>query len=264
VQRGSGVDGSDSASLTFAAQDALSGVATTTYRIDGGAWAVLGSETPAVTGYGQHSVEFFSTDVAGNPEPVRTIVVDLADVDSIQALVPPQVVGTATYAATLTATTGSWNTKGLTFGYQWRRDGVPVSGATAATYVPGKADVGHRLSVTVTARKTGMAPGSSTSAETPRVTRAKSRAGVALSSTSVRKGRAVRLSVAVSSSPTRPSGTVVVYDNGRRARTLTLSADGTVATSLTMKRRGLRSLKVVYLGSATVEGSSWVGRVRVR
>jgi hypothetical protein len=80
----------------------------------------------------------------------------------------------------------------------------------------------------------------------------------------VRKGRAVRLSVAVSSSPTGPSGTVVVYDNGRRVRTLTLSADGTASTSLTMKRRGLRSLKVVYLGSATVEGSSWVGRVRVR
>jgi hypothetical protein len=130
-----------------------------------------------VQGYGEHTVEFFSTDVAGNPEPVRTITVELADVDEIQAIVPPQIIGTPTYGATLTATTGSWNTKGLAFAYQWRRDSVAISGASASTYVPGKADIGHRLSVTVTASKTGLAPASSTSAETPRITKAKGRAG---------------------------------------------------------------------------------------
>ena len=87
-----------------------------------------GAGTVTVQGFGEHVVDFASTDVAGNPEVVRHQTVDLADVDTVQALVAPQVTGAAKYGATLTATTGSWNTKGLSFGYQWLRDGAAVAG----------------------------------------------------------------------------------------------------------------------------------------
>lgn len=264
VTRGTGVDQADRATVSLSAQDALSGVATTTYRIDGGAWKVLAGESPVVEGFGQHTVEFFSTDVAGNPEPVHAMVVDLSDVDSIQALVVPQVSGTATYGSTLTATAGSWNTKGLSFGYQWLRDGQPIAGAGAATYQVVRADVGHRLSVTVTAAKQGSAPGSATSAETARVTSAKSRVTVGLSATSVRKSRPVRVSVTVSSEAGVPQGSVVLSENGRRVRTLTLSATGTATTVVKLRKRGLRVLKVVYSGDPSVEGSTSTVRVRVR
>ncbi|MFI5430232.1 OmpL47-type beta-barrel domain-containing protein [Aeromicrobium sp. UC242_57] len=134
VTRGSGVDNADKATLKLTANDALSGVAATAYRIDGGAWQQVGADDkPVVEGFGEHVVEFFSTDVAGNPEPVRSMIVDLADVDGIAAIVAPQVVGAAVFGGTLKATTGTWNTKGLTYRYQWLRDGKAISGATGAS-----------------------------------------------------------------------------------------------------------------------------------
>lgn len=265
VTRGSGVDNSDRATLKLTAQDSLSGVASTTYRIDGGAWKVLADEEPVVEGYGVHTVDYFSTDVAGNPEPLRTTNVDLADVDVIEAIIAPQVVGTATYGSTLTATTGSWNTKGLTYAYQWLRDGKVVTGRTATTYRIGSSDIGHRLSVRVTASKDGKTPATSTSAQTAKVTRAKSKVSVGYSDTSVRKYQKVRLSIAVSSTTATPRGTVRIYENGKRVKTLTLSSTGKVTYSVTMRTKGLRSLKVVYAGSSSVYGStSTVRHIRVR
>ncbi|MCX4538928.1 family 78 glycoside hydrolase catalytic domain (plasmid) [Streptomyces sp. NBC_00841] len=263
VTRGPGTAEADRAMVGFTAQDTLSGVATTTYRIDGSAWKVLAGETPAVEGFGRHTVDFFSTDVAGNPEPVHSVAVDLADVDTIKALVAPQIAGTPKYGSVLTATTGSWNTKGLSFAYQWRRDGHPIGAANASTYRLVRADMGHRLSVTVTASKAGKAPASSTSAETARVTAAKSQVVVGLSATSVKKKQSVTLTVTVSTTAGTPGGSVLVYENGHRVKTLTLSAGGTASTALTMNQRGLRTLKVVYAGDASVEGSSSQVHVRV-
>ena len=49
--------------------------------------------------------------------------------------------------------------------YQWRLDGAPVAGATAATYTPGAGDLGHRLSVVVTGARDQVATGTFTSAD---------------------------------------------------------------------------------------------------
>lgn len=50
--------------LNFTAADALSGLASISYRVDGGAWTV--GDSVLVTGDGQHTVEYKATDVAGN------------------------------------------------------------------------------------------------------------------------------------------------------------------------------------------------------
>lgn len=50
---------------------------------------------------------------------------------------------------------GAW-TVGARLAYQWRRNGSAIAGATAPTYVPGRADHGQRLSVAVTGRLTGL------------------------------------------------------------------------------------------------------------
>jgi hypothetical protein len=52
---------------------------------------------------------------------------------------------------TLSASTGSWGGSPAAFSYSWQRDGTPVAGASAASYTIGSGDLGHRLSVTVTA-----------------------------------------------------------------------------------------------------------------
>ncbi len=58
-----------SQSVTLAASDALSGVATTSYKIDGGSWQIATGAPVMVGGAdGSHMVRYFSTDAAGNIE----------------------------------------------------------------------------------------------------------------------------------------------------------------------------------------------------
>src|SRR3989475_5875653 len=52
--------------VSLAATDATSGVATSSYRIDGGSWFVYTG--PFVLGTGSHVVDYFSGDVAGLTE----------------------------------------------------------------------------------------------------------------------------------------------------------------------------------------------------
>jgi hypothetical protein len=71
----------------------------------------------------------------------------------------PSISGTAAQGATLTASPGAWSGNGsISFAYQWLRcdsngnNCSNLSGATAQTYVPVAADLGHRLAVVVTAK----------------------------------------------------------------------------------------------------------------
>lgn len=64
----------------------------------------------------------------------------------------PAITGTATVGETLTSSTGTWTGKPTpTFARQWKRGGVPIAGATAATYLLVPADAGAAITVTVTA-----------------------------------------------------------------------------------------------------------------
>ncbi|TLZ68302.1 MAG: hypothetical protein E6K12_01905 [Methanobacteriota archaeon] len=73
-----GANGWYTSNVTVAlnATDATSGVATTSYRIDGGTW--LAYTGPFVLGDGQHVVDYFSIDLAGLPETMhsQTIAID--------------------------------------------------------------------------------------------------------------------------------------------------------------------------------------------
>ena len=155
----------DEATVTFEATDATSGVAATRYRIDGGSWAAA-DEPVVIAGFGTHVVEYYSTDVAGNTEAVQRAEVVIDDVDTIAALVVPTISGTTKYGKVLSASTGLWNTPDLTFSYQWLRNGVPISNATGSTYTVRANDGGKKVSVVVTASKTGLTAASSTSAPT--------------------------------------------------------------------------------------------------
>jgi hypothetical protein len=59
------------------------------------------------------------------------------------------VTGRPVVGGTLTATTAGWPA-GATFTYQWLASGVPVPGATGASYVPGAAQLGQEVSVRAT------------------------------------------------------------------------------------------------------------------
>jgi len=62
----------------------------------------------------------------------------------------PTVTGVLAVGQTLTAATGAWSPATVTFGYQWRRDGLAIEGATGSTYELVAADAGRLITVTVT------------------------------------------------------------------------------------------------------------------
>lgn len=254
VTPGAGAEGVDQATLTFKAADATSGVASTLYRIDGGAWGTVGSKPIKIQGFGQYVVEFASTDVAGNPEVLRRETVSLADVDVVTALVAPQVKGTARLGSTLTATNGSWNTKGLSFGRQWLRNGSAIKGATGSSYRIVAADIGTRLSVRVTATKAGKAPGVRTSSGTSPVAKAASRTKVSVNKSKVKKGKAVKVSVVVTANP-KATGKVSVRVDGKIVKRLTLR-HGKASVTVRIGKAGKHRITAAYQGSATVAASS--------
>ena len=105
--------------------------------------------------------------IATNPDGTAS-----ATSDATSAVIgPPKILsapnapsGTLQDASTLTADTGTWNTSGATFTYQWVR--CPAASAAvdstctnigtgAATYTLAIADVGARIAVTVAATTTG-------------------------------------------------------------------------------------------------------------
>ena len=59
-------------------------------------------------------------------------------------LVDPAIVGTPTDGVSCACTSGTYS-GAAAFTYQWRLDGVDIGGATASTYTPVTADVGHTL-----------------------------------------------------------------------------------------------------------------------
>ena len=64
---------------------------------------------------------------------------------------------------------GAWNAAGHSYRYQWLRDGKAVRGATRTSYKLTTKDRRKRMTVTVTARRSGYPTVSATSARTARV-----------------------------------------------------------------------------------------------
>jgi hypothetical protein len=65
--------------------------------------------------------------------------------------VVPAITGTTTEGETLTSSTGTWSGTVVSYTYQWKADGVNISGATASTYVLTSSEIGATVTVAVTA-----------------------------------------------------------------------------------------------------------------
>jgi hypothetical protein len=66
------------ANVWLNATDATSGVSSVMYRIDNGTWQAYGGMV-TITGVGTHTIDFRSTDAAGNQEAVGTVTVVIED-----------------------------------------------------------------------------------------------------------------------------------------------------------------------------------------
>jgi hypothetical protein len=83
----------------------------------------------------------------------------------------PTVSGSAVLGLTLTASVADWDPVPDSYTYQWLVNGKPIKKATGSTYVPGKKDVGKRISVRVAGVKSGYVTTTETSSQTSVVTR---------------------------------------------------------------------------------------------
>lgn len=66
--------------------------------------------------------------------------------------VRPQIVGSAKVGVRLAVGGGTWSPVGKPH-YQWLQDGKPIAGKTGRTFMPIRTQIGHRLSVRVTATR---------------------------------------------------------------------------------------------------------------
>jgi beta-xylosidase len=149
--------------VTITGADADSGVARTEYQLDGGSWQSY--SLPVVVDAAAHVIRFRATDRAGNVSEEGVLQAP-ALAPAPVAWLPPEVLGAPKVGHVLTATLGAWNPCDLTFTYQWLRDGAPIAGATGQRYTVQAADIGHRLSVEVTATRANTIPGVARSRET--------------------------------------------------------------------------------------------------
>jgi hypothetical protein len=100
--------------------------------------------------------------VSTTSEETATVVAD-----TFVTTTDPTITGTTTFGSTLTAHVSGWSpSTGVSYSYQWKRDGTNIASATSATYVLAVADIDAVISVTVTGTKAGYAAESTTSADT--------------------------------------------------------------------------------------------------
>jgi hypothetical protein len=270
-----GTPRSDMATMQLKASDEGSGVAATTYRVDGGEWTERGAESFEVVGHGEHVIEALSSDVAGNTEVLRRMVVTLVEPSAEPgtgpdpeptplAVVAPQVTGTEQVGAELAASPGAWNRADLGFTFQWQRNDQPIPGATTASYRLGAVDVGTRLSVRVTAISADGTSGAATSGRSGIVMKANSAVRVTTSKRAVRAGKPLQVRVVVTSPTAAPSGKVTIWVDGVAVRNVPLAA-GRSRVRVVLRGKGIHRIEARYAGAADIaRGGSKPIKVRVR
>ncbi|MFF9508061.1 hypothetical protein ACF1BU_19850 [Streptomyces sp. NPDC014724] len=131
---------------------AVSGATTSTYTVPA---ALLGKKvTVTVTARRTGTPDVQATSATVTPSQGT----------APRATTAPKITGTAKVGAKLTAAAGSWTPSATSYAYQWKADGKAIKGATASTYTAPASLLGKKVTVTVTARRTGHADGSATTA----------------------------------------------------------------------------------------------------
>jgi hypothetical protein len=130
--------------------------------VEDGAWETVDPTTEqqaALLGHGFYfsAIEYGASNSAVEPSSGITVV--------------PSISGTVVVGGVLTADVAT-SVIAPTLSYQWLREGLSIPGAKSATYTIAPNDVNKRLSVKVTASKSGYASASATSAKTAAVTAA--------------------------------------------------------------------------------------------
>lgn len=137
---------------------------------DGISWASLSGKTASTyTVAASDPGSYLRVQVIANKTGYTTVVANSSALTPsyllpLDTLTDPVITGPGTVGIAHTVTTGTWNTSGLTYSYQWFRNSVAIPGATKATFTPLADSENDTLWVRVTASKSGYESVSVTSA----------------------------------------------------------------------------------------------------
>jgi len=85
----------------------------------------------------------------------------------------PSIAGTFAVGSTVKATVGTWTPAATSYTYRWAAGGATIKGATGASYTIAPAMLGKRLTITVTAKRTGHPSGTASSSSSPVIAKGK-------------------------------------------------------------------------------------------
>ncbi|WP_426404053.1 hypothetical protein ACN9M0_21255 [Streptomyces sp. R-07] len=165
----------------------------------------------------------------------------------------PYFSGATRVGSKLTAVVGTWSPAPTSYAYQWRANGVAITGATGSSYVPVASVLGKKLTVTVTALRTGHLSGAYTTAGyivaaglAPKATVAPYLTGT------VRVGRTLSLNRGTWT-PAPTSYAYQWYANGRA-----ISGATRTTFTLTKAQRGLKiTVRVTAYRTGHTAGVAW-------
>jgi surface antigen len=160
----------------------------------------------------------------------------------------PSLTGTARPGRTLTVRHAPVTPRGARVSLQWLRDGVPVAGATHATYRLGTGDLGRRVTAALSAHLTGYHDLTAQAPPSDLV-----RVPPVLTVTTQPGRRTLRLAVHVSASGVAaPSGVVAVWLRGKMLTTFDVRRGGGT-TTLRSVPPGSQPFRIRFRGNQTVE-----------
>lgn len=253
--------------------------ATYTYRWlsrtnDGGYRPVAGATASTLTLLPEHLGLRFAVEVRGEAAGYQTWQADTTQQsgsDSYPVLprrfttIAPSVAGAAVVGQRLTASLAPVTAEGAgplapyASSVEWLRDGQPIPGATAATYVPSAADAGRAISV----RQTLSGAGYETAVRASAPVRVAAATPSVTAAARSPKARTVRITVTVAAPGLAPDGTVTVHRGARKVGTAVVRA-GTVTLTLKRQRPGRARYTVQYAGGPGVAAGSATAVVKVR
>jgi hypothetical protein len=175
----------------------------------------------------------------------------------------PTLTGTLKVGSVLKAVPGTWSLTGLTYQYTWLREvgGEWQMAGTGAAYTLTAKDAGHRISVDVTARKTGYAETSVRSAITKPVPLILPTVTIVSAPSVITTKTEAKVVVTVTGSTfTRPVGWVVVSWGGRKGTHYFISSasKGVAVVQMPRLARGTYSLTATFVPLATT--NPWLGQ----
>ncbi|MCX5129889.1 hypothetical protein [Streptomyces sp. NBC_00347] len=103
---------------------------------------------------------------AGHPPAKATSAAVLVKGAAPKPTKAPSVTGTAKVGSVLTANRGTWTPAPTSYAYRWYADGKLITGATGTTFTLTGAQLGKRITLRVTAYRTGHLSGTATSLAT--------------------------------------------------------------------------------------------------